>query len=125
MTHPLYGTTAIAGVGLATLDAAAASGLAEALADEGRYGDVLWVNMGLNAGYVAVGGTLLAVGARAGVSRAAEWRGHGLAVMIQGVGLLVLDGVALVGSAERLGALRDLVAVLAPTPGGLGVVVGL
>ena len=112
----------IAAVGLAAAGDAPAGGLAEALRAEGRLGDVLWVNMGLNAGYVAVGTTLYAVGARAGVARPEVWKGHGAAVVLQGVGLLVLDGVALAASHDRAGRLLDLVGV---APGGLGVVVPL
>lgn len=117
----------IAAVGLATGGEAPAGGLADALAAEGRLGDILWINMGLNAGYVAVGTTLYAVGARAGVDRPEVWRGHGAAVIVQGLGLLALDGIALVGSLDRSGRLLELVGALAvvPVPGGIGLVVPL
>lgn len=117
----------IAGIGLATGGDAPMADLAEALRSEGRLGDVLWINMGLNAGYVAVGTTLYAVGARAGVARPEVWKGHGAAVGLQGLGLLVLDGVALAASLDRSGRLLDLVgtASVSAVPGGLGVAVSL
>ena len=117
---------AIAGVALAQPGEAAVS-LAGALADENRLGDILWLNTGLNVGYVAVGTTLYAVGARAGVARPDAWRGHGAAVVVQGLGLLVLDGVALAASRTRQGALVDLLSGVAvvPAAGGLAVTVAL
>ena len=117
----------IAAVGLATSGEPAPPGLAEAVAAESRLGDILWLNMGLNVGYVAVGTTLVAVGSRAAVARPDAWRGHGAAVIVQGIGLLVLDGVALAGSLDRSGRLLELVesVALRPVPGGVGLVVGL
>lgn len=109
---------AIAGVALARGGDAATLDLATALAREDRLGDLLWLNMGLNVGYVAVGTTLYAVGARAAVARPDAWRGHGAAVVVQGLGLLVLDGLALAGGAGREGALRELVGTVSVVPGG-------
>ena len=97
--------------------------LGPALGAENALGDVLWLNMGLNAGYVAVGVTLWAVASR-GVSNPAAWRGHGQAVVLQGAALLALDGLVLAGSRARLGALTEMVA-LVPTGSGLALVVGL
>ena len=119
---------AIAGVALARGPDAAAVDLATALADESRLREILWLNQGLNAGYVAVGATLFAVGARADVARPDVWRGHGAAVMIQGAGLLVLDGLALASSSGRRDGLLGLVGdavTLAPTAGGVALTVAL
>ena len=100
--------------------------LADVLRAENGLGDVLWLNMGLNAGYVAVGATLWIVASR-GVANPAAWRGHGQAVVLQGAALLALDGIALAASHARLGALLDLVqtAALVPTGHGLMHVVPL
>jgi hypothetical protein len=97
-----------------------------AFAAENGYADVLLVNLGLNVGYAAVGGTLLAVAGR-GVSTPAAWRGHGAALVFQGAGLFVLDAVAYLGTRGRLGALADLAgrADLAATGTGLVLVVPL
>ena len=110
----------LAGGGEATADWAAA------ITAENGYADVLLVNLGLNVGYAAVGGTLLAVAGR-GVPTPAAWRGHGAALVVQGLGLLVLDGVAYLGTRARLGALVDLAAgtSLAVTEAGVSLVVGL
>ena len=81
--------------------------LAEALRAENGLGDVLWLNDGLNVGYMAVGATLWIVSSR-GVSNPGAWRGHGQAVLLQGAALLALDTVVLAGSRSRLGALLDL-----------------
>ena len=117
--------TAIAVVGLASTGDVTGD-WAAALAAENGYADVLLVNLGLNVGYLAVGGTLLAVAGR-GVATPAAWRGHGAALVVQGLGLLVLDGVAILGTRARLGALVDLAArsdVVVSGP-GLTLVVGL
>jgi hypothetical protein len=51
--------------------------------------NVLWLNLGLDAGYIAVGATLLLTawrwGARTGVM------GAGIGIMVQGIALLLLD----------------------------------
>ena len=118
---------AIAGVALARAGDLGALDLAGALAAENRLGDILWLNMGLNVGYVAVGTTLYAVGVRTGVARPDAWRGHGAAVVVQGLGLLVLDGIVLSGVADRQGALGDLIGsvTLAPTADGLTLALSL
>jgi hypothetical protein len=52
--------------------------------------EFLWLNMGLNVAYIAVGVTMaLLAGDRLGI------KGSGIGVAVQGVGLLVLDGVLL------------------------------
>jgi hypothetical protein len=82
--------------------------LAGALAAEDAYGNILLVNLGLNVGYMAVGGAL-ALAASHGLTRADAVRGHGLGVVVQGLGLLALDGIAYAGSRARMGSLRSLV----------------
>jgi hypothetical protein len=59
------------------------------LAGATRLDRFLWLNIGLDAGYVMVGLTLLAVGWR--VSRRPGLVGAGLGVIVQGTGLAVLD----------------------------------
>ena len=111
----------IAAVALSQSADPAGMGLAEALRAENGLGDVLWLNMGLNAGYMAVGATLWIVSSR-GVSNPAAWRGHGQAVLLQGAALLVLDGIVLAGSRGRTGTLIDLTQTAGP---GVSVVIGL
>ncbi len=50
----------------------------------------LWLNVGLDVGYIAVGTTLMACGWALGRRRAPI--GAGLGVIVQGAALLVLDG---------------------------------
>ena len=116
----------IAAVGLAGGPGEITADLAAALAAENGYADVLLVNLGLNVGYAAVGATLLAVAGR-GVSTPDAWRGHGAALVIQGLGLLVLDGVPYAGTRARLDALVDLVgaADVVATAQGVALVVPL
>ena len=118
--------TGIAVVGLAGGAGEPTAGLADALGAENGYADVLLVNLGLNVGYAAVGATLWAVSGR-GVSNPAAWRGHGIALVVQGAGLFVLDGIAYLGTRARLGTLVDLAASasLTAAPGGVALVVGL
>ncbi len=77
-------------------------------------------------GYAAVGTTMFIAG-RKGVPNADLWKGHGAALILQGAGLFVLDGVAYLASRQRLGALVDLVdaTALTVTASGVGIVVGL
>lgn len=63
------------------------------LAGYTRLDRVLWLNMGLNAGYVAVGITLAACGWT--LRRSLPLLGAGTAVVVQGLALLVLDGYLL------------------------------
>ncbi|WP_412060282.1 DUF6992 family protein [Rubrivirga sp. IMCC45206] len=116
----------IAAAGLAGGPGAVTGDLAAALAAENGYADVLLVNLGLNVGYAAVGATLLAVAGQ-GVATPAAWRGHGAALVVQGLGLLALDGIAYAATRARLGALLDLVgsADLAATAQGVVLVVPL
>jgi len=71
-----------------------------ALAAESRYAHILLVNLGLNVGYMGVGTTLATVGR--GHGRWDERWGHGSAVVVQGLGLFVLDLVAYLESRRRL-----------------------
>jgi hypothetical protein len=59
------------------------------LAAATRLDRFLWLNIGLDAGYVMVGLTLLVVGWR--VARRPGLVGAGLGVIVQGAGLAVLD----------------------------------
>lgn len=77
----------------------------EALGAEARWGQILVVNQGLNAGYMMVGAALWAASGH-GLRRGDEVKGHAQAVILQGMGLFVLDGVAWLGHRERMGAFR-------------------
>lgn len=96
----------IAAAGLATTPSAPLSDPAAVLSAERQFHDILLVNLGLNVGYAAVGGTLLAAGYR-DVTNAARWRGFGTSLIIQGAGLLILDGIAVLASRTRLSTLLD------------------
>ncbi len=107
----------IAGVALSRGTADSLATLGSALHAENGLGDVLWLNLGLDAGYAAVGATLWIVASR-GVANPAAWRGHGQAVLLQGAVLFALDALVLAGSQERLGALIET-AALVPTADGV------
>lgn len=114
----------IAAVGLLGGDAEPDAGFGEAVRAERRYHDILLANLGLNVGYMGVG-TAMVVAAGEGVDRGDAWRGHGTALILQGLGLFVLDAVSWVASRSRLG---ELVTMPGDTsagaiPGGLGVTV--
>lgn len=74
------------------------------LSAERQFHDILLFNLGLNVGYSAVGATMLGAGYW-GVSNAGRWRGFGTSLILQGAGLLVLDGIAFVASRTRLTSL--------------------
>ena len=80
--------------------------LGAALRAESRWGQILVVNVGLNAGYMMAGGALLWAGSR-GLDRGDELRGHASAVILQGLGLLVLDGIAWLGHRDRMDQLAE------------------
>lgn len=103
-----------------TLTGDAPTSWAEAIGAEDHLGNVMLVNLGLDVGYVLVGATLLAVAGR-GVPTPAAWRGHGAAVVAQGVMLLALDVIVYAGSSDRLEALVGIAphASLGLTPAGL------
>lgn len=77
---------------------------ADALSAERTFHDILLVNLGLNVAYAGVGTTMLIAGNR-DVRAAGEWRGFGTSLILQGAGLLALDGIAFVASRARLGDL--------------------
>lgn len=101
---------------------APATGLGSALAAEDAWGNILLVNVGLNVGYMLVGGGL-AIAAGHGMAHPDAVRGHGLGVVVQGLGLLVLDGIAYAGSRGRMEALQGIAdrAAPGPVPGSLDV----
>ncbi len=117
----VWGAINLGIVGAATLAGTPepAGTLAGALAAEERWGQILLVNLGLNVGYVMVG-TALAVAAGRGLRRGDVVRGHALAVILQGAGLFVLDGVAFLESHQRMEALREVVESVAIHPGSEG-----
>lgn len=93
---------------------------------ERQFHDILLFNLGLNVAYSAVGGTMLAAGYR-DVSHAGRWRGFGTSLILQGAGLLVLDGIAFFASRTRLNGLLDAGATVSahPLPSGLALTVSL
>lgn len=99
---------------------------AAVLAAERQFHDILLFNLGLNVGYSAIGGTMLGAGYR-DVTNAKRWRGFGTALLLQGAGLLVLDGIAFWASRTRLDALLEAgtAVSLQPTPTGLTLTVSL
>jgi hypothetical protein len=118
----------IAGWGFMSGPPEAATTLATALAAEDRWAHILLVNLGLNVGYMAVG-TALVVAADRGLRSGPDVKGHGAAVVLQGAGLMVLDGLAWAASTERMTALRTLVTDLqvhvaaGPVPGATSLAV--
>ncbi|PSQ97995.1 MAG: hypothetical protein BRD55_00590 [Bacteroidetes bacterium SW_9_63_38] len=108
---------AASGVITATPPPAEAAAVLDA---ERQFHNILLFNLGLNVAYSAVGGTMLAAGYR-DVSKAARWRGFGSALVLQGAGLLVLDGIAFFASRTRLDTLLDpaTAVTLQPLPTGV------
>ncbi len=74
------------------------------LAAERSLHDILLFNLGLNVAYSGVGAAMVVASYR-GVDAARAWRGHGSALIMQGAGLLVLDGIAFFASRTRLAEL--------------------
>jgi hypothetical protein len=74
------------------------------LTAERQFHDILLFNLGLNVAYSAVGGTMLGAGYR-DVTNAGRWRGFGTSLILQGAGLLVLDGIVFFASRTRLAQL--------------------
>jgi len=96
----------IATVGLVALDAPPTQ--APALLDAERsLHDILLFNLGLNVAYSGVGAAMVAASYQ-GVDHARAWRGHGSALILQGAGLFVLDGIAFLAARSRL---ADLIGV--------------
>jgi hypothetical protein len=96
-----------AGVGVWGGPGTGVSELGPALDAVRGYHDILLLNMGLNVAYAGVGAAMLVAGSR-DVCSAAAWRGHGAALIVQGAGLLLLDGVALLSARGRLLQLLDV-----------------
>lgn len=78
-----------------------------ALVEENTLGDVLWLNVGLDAGYMMAGGTMIGAGF-AGAAPAVDWASHGAGIVVQGGALLVLDAIALSSHPARLAGLWSL-----------------
>lgn len=114
----------IAAVGLATAPAEALTSYDAALSAERTFHDVLLLNLGLNVAYAGVGATMLAAGYR-DVGNAADWRGYGTSLILQGAGLLVLDGIAFFASRARLGDLVGMAGDLSATAFPTGVSIAL
>lgn len=114
----------IAAVGLLGRKSAADAALGDAVRAERRYHDILLANLGLNVGYMGVG-TAMVVAAGEGVDREDAWRGHGTALILQGMGLLALDAVSWFASRSRLGNLLAMPGdtSAAAGPGGLALTV--
>ncbi|MEM9997981.1 MAG: hypothetical protein AAF809_09795 [Bacteroidota bacterium] len=109
----------IATIGLLSGGPDTATTWAEALRAENSYADILLLNLGLNVAYSAVGTTLVAVSYR-GVDNNLSLRGHGAALILQGLGLFVLDGIAYLDTRGRWGTLAEQVALhVGPTSAGL------
>ena len=63
-----------------------------------RLDRILWLNIGLDAGYVMVGITLIVLGGK--LARRTGFIGAGLAVIVQGLALALLD-LVLAGQISR------------------------
>ncbi len=116
----------IAAVGLATSPTEALTGYDAVLSAERTFHDILLLNLGLNVAYAGVGGAMLAAGYR-GVDTAPEWRGFGTSLIVQGAGLLMLDGIAFLASRARLGELIGMAGDLSASafPGGFHITLRL
>jgi len=113
----------IATIGLSTATPPAPT--AEAvLGAERQFHDLLLFNLGLNVAYAAVGATMLGAGYR-DVSNAGRWRGFGTSLILQGAGLLVLDGIAFFASRARLASLLDAGMTLSLQPHPTGATLAL
>ena len=90
------------------------------LAAERQFHDILLLNLGLNVAYSAVGATMLGA-SYYGIDNVGRWRGFGTSLILQGAGLLVLDGIAFWASRGRLSSLLDAGVQLSvhPAPTGL------
>jgi hypothetical protein len=108
----------IAAAGLLAGGGAEAASWQEAVAAERRFHDILLLNMGLNVAYSSIG-TAMTIASYQGVSSPRAWRGHGSALILQGLGLFVLDGIALLASRSRLadiiGVAGNVTALATPT----------
>jgi hypothetical protein len=115
-----WGAIDLAIVGLSFLgDRFPPATTAQALAEENTLGDVLWLNVGLDAGYMMAGGSLVGVGVAGVVDDpvvAVDLASHGAGVVVQGGALLVLDAIALASHGDRLTGLWSLPPELPPAP---------
>lgn len=113
----------IGAVALATTSPPAATTDA-VLGAERTFHDLLLLNLGLNVGYMGVGTAMLVAGTR-DVAAADAWRGYGSALILQGLGLLVLDGIAFLASRMRLSTLLESTTTVSTAigPGGTGLTV--
>lgn len=80
-----------------------------ALDEEDQLSDVLWLNVGLDVGYM-MGGTALMLGALAGAEPSVDIASHGAGIVVQGAALAVLDGIAVAEGNSREERLRALAA---------------
>ncbi len=80
---------------------------ADALDAEDDLAKVLWVNVGLDVGYMMAGGTMMAA-SQLGAEPSVDWLSHGAGIVTQGAGLFILDLIAVWGSDARERALADL-----------------
>lgn len=96
----------IATAGLLTLDTPPTDADALLRAERSLH-DILLVNLGLNVAYAGVGTAMVVAGYQE-VNHARAWRGHGSALIVQGLGLLVFDAIAFVAARARL---ADLIGV--------------
>jgi len=97
---------AIVGIGLAAAPPPTTTREA-ALQAEDDLGKVLWLNVGLDAGYTMAGAALLAA-STSGAAPAEQWRSHGAGIAMQGLGLAALDVIAVWDSGPREEALQAL-----------------
>jgi hypothetical protein len=103
-----WGTINLAIVGIgAVVPRAPITDRDDALAAEDDLAKVLWVNVGLDVGYLMVGGTLAAA-SQLGAEPAVDVFSHGVGIATQGAGLLVLDLIAVWSSDPREQALAAL-----------------
>lgn len=115
-------------VGIATaglFSASAPPTQADALLEAERsFHDILLFNLGLNVAYSGVGAAMV-VASYQGVDAARSWRGHGSALIVQGAGLLVLDGIAFFAARARLAEILRVTGDLSARALPTGVVVTL
>jgi hypothetical protein len=98
---------------------------ADALLDAERsFHDILLFNLGLNVAYSSVGAAMVTASYQ-GVDHARAWRGHGSALILQGLGLLVLDGIAFFASRARLADLLRVTGDLSARALPMGVMLTL
>gem|GEM_PF-1245085 len=103
-----WGTINLAIVGIgAVVPRAPITDRDDALAAEDDLAKVLWVNVGLDVGYLMVGGTLAAA-SQLGAEPRVDVFSHGVGIATQGAGLLVLDLIAVWSSDPREQALAAL-----------------